>query len=89
MRSKQGLATRLSKLPLPKLFDRVAQLVDTGFGRRAAMSGTGLAAVLLMIGTVMIVVCFWKQIALFLLLAAGTVFCFGVYYIVGTIEHAI
>jgi hypothetical protein len=49
------------------------------------MSGTGLAAVLLMIGTVMLVVCFWKQIAMFLLIAAGTVFCFGVYYIVRTI----
>jgi hypothetical protein len=53
------------------------------------MSGTGLAAVLLMIGTVMCVVCFWKQIALLLLLAAATVFCFGVYYIVSTIELAI
>ena len=53
------------------------------------MSGTGLAAVLLMIGTVMLMVCFWKQIAIFLLFVAGTVFCFGVYYIVGTIEHAI
>ena len=53
------------------------------------MSGTGLAAVLLMIGAVMLVVCFWKQIVLFLLLALGTVFCFGVYYIVSTIEHAI
>lgn len=65
------------------------RLVDTRFGRRTAMSGTGLEAVLLMIGTVMLVVCFWKQIALFLLLAAGTVFCFGVYYIVSAIEHAI
>ena len=53
------------------------------------MSETGIAAVLLIIGVVMLVVCFWKQIALFLLLAAGTVFCFGVYYIASTIEHAI
>ena len=53
------------------------------------MSETGIAAVLLIIGTVMLVVFFWKQIALFLLLAAGTVFCFGVYYIASTIEHAI
>ena len=46
------------------------------------MSGTGLAAVMLMIGTVMFVMCFWKQIAIFLLFVAVTVFCFGVYYIV-------
>ena len=45
------------------------------------MSETGLEAVLLMIGMVMLVVCFWKQIAMFLLFAVGTVFCFGVYYI--------
>jgi hypothetical protein len=53
------------------------------------MSETGIAAVLLIIGTVMLAVCFWKQIALLLLLAAGTVFCFGVYYIASVIEHAI
>jgi hypothetical protein len=50
------------------------------------MSGTGLAAVLLMIGTVMLVVCFWKQIAIFLLFMVVTVFCFGVYYVVSTIN---
>jgi hypothetical protein len=66
-----------------------AKLVGTGFGRRKAMSETGITAVLLIIGTVMLVVCFWKQIAMFLLLAAGTVFCVGVYYIVSAIEHAI
>ena len=49
------------------------------------MSETGLAAVLLMIGMVMLVMCFWKQIAIFLLFAVVTVFCFGVYYIVSTI----
>jgi hypothetical protein len=53
------------------------------------MSETGIVAVLLIIGTVMLVVCFWKQIALFLLLAAGTVFCFGAYYIASTIERVI
>jgi hypothetical protein len=49
------------------------------------MSGTGLAAVLLMIGTVMLVMCYWKQIAIFLLFVAITVFCLGVYYIVSMI----
>ena len=53
------------------------------------MSETGIAVVLLIFGVVMLVVCFWKQIALFLLLAAGTVFCFGIYYIASTIEHTI
>ena len=49
------------------------------------MSETGLAAVLLMIGTVMLVMCYWKQIAIFLLFIAVTVFCFGVYYVVSMI----
>ena len=51
------------------------------------MSETGISAVLLIIGMVILLVCFWKQIALFLLLAAGTVFCFGVYYIAGIIAY--
>jgi hypothetical protein len=49
------------------------------------MSGTGLTAVLLMIGAVMLVICYWKQIAISLLLLTVTVFCFGIYYIVSTI----
>ena len=50
------------------------------------MSGTGLTAVLLMVGTVMLMICYWKQIAIFLLLLTVTVFCFGIYYIVTTID---
>ncbi len=50
------------------------------------MSETGLTAVLLMIGMVMLVICFWKQIAIFLLFMFVTVFCFGVYFIVSTIN---
>jgi hypothetical protein len=53
------------------------------------MSGAGLTAVLVVIATVMLVVCFWKQIALLLLLVVGIVFCFGVYYIGSTIDYAI
>ena len=49
------------------------------------MSGSGLAAVLLIIGTVMLVMCYWKQIAVFLLFVAVTVFCLGVYYIISMI----
>jgi hypothetical protein len=49
------------------------------------MSQTGLTAVLLMIGTVMLVLCYWKEIAIFLLFLAVTVFCFGIYYIVSII----
>ena len=51
------------------------------------MSGTGLAAVMLMIGTVMLVMSFWRQIAVFMLFAIVTVFCFGVYYIISTISY--
>jgi hypothetical protein len=49
------------------------------------MLPTGLTAVLLMIGSVMLVFCFWKQIAVFLLFLTVSVFCFGIYYIVSTI----
>ena len=41
------------------------------------MSGTGLAAVLLMIVTVMLVMCFWKQIAIFLLFLPSPYFASG------------
>jgi hypothetical protein len=49
------------------------------------MSGTGLTAVLLMIGAVMLVICYWKQIAILLLVLTVTVFCVGIYFIVSTI----
>jgi hypothetical protein len=51
------------------------------------MSGTGLAAVLLMVGMVMLVMSFWRQIALFLLLVFVAIFCFGVYYIITAIKY--
>jgi uncharacterized membrane protein len=53
------------------------------------MSGPGLAAVLLVIGIVLLVVSFWRQIIAFVLLLILTVFCFGVYYIVSLIEDMI
>jgi hypothetical protein len=49
------------------------------------MPGTGLGAVLLMIGMVMFVMCFWKQIAIFLLFVTATVFCIGIYFIVSIV----
>ena len=45
------------------------------------MSGTGLTAVVLMVGMVMLVMSYWRQIAIFMLFAVAVVFCFGVYYI--------
>jgi hypothetical protein len=51
------------------------------------MSGTGLAAVLLMVGMVLLVMSFWRQIAILMLFVITTVFCFGVYYIVSTISY--
>jgi hypothetical protein len=51
------------------------------------MSVTGLGAVLLMVGIVILVMTYWKQIAVFLLFAAVTVFCFGIYYIASTIAY--
>jgi hypothetical protein len=53
------------------------------------MAGTGLAAVLLVIGIVMLVMSFWRQIAVFMLSVVFTVFCFGVYYIITAITYAI
>ena len=50
------------------------------------MSEIGLGAVLVMIGIVLFVMCFWKQIAVFLLFVALTTFGFGVYYIGSTID---
>ena len=49
------------------------------------MSDSGLTAMLLMIGIVVLVICFWKQIAIFLLFLTATVFCFGIYYLVSAI----
>jgi hypothetical protein len=49
------------------------------------MSGTGLAAVMLMVFGVMLVMSFWRQIAILILYIGVTIFCFGVYYIVSTI----
>ena len=49
------------------------------------MSGSGLTAVLLMIGIVMLVMRYWKQIAVFLLFVVVTVFCVGVYFIVSAV----
>jgi hypothetical protein len=50
------------------------------------MPAIGLGAMLLMIGIVMLVMCYWKQIAIFLLFVTVTVFCFGIYFIVRTID---
>jgi len=84
-----SLAARLSKPKSPtQLESRTTPLrlnADTRIGKEEAMSGTGLAAVLLMVGAVMLVMCYWKQIAIFLLFVAVTVFCLGVYYIVSMI----
>jgi hypothetical protein len=54
-----------------------------------AMSGTSLATVMLIILAAMIVMSFWRQIAIFILYLAVTVFCFGVYYIVSLITDMI
>jgi hypothetical protein len=53
------------------------------------MSMTGLATVMLMVFAVTIAISFWRQIAIFMLCLAITVFCLGVYYIVSLITHLI
>jgi hypothetical protein len=51
------------------------------------MSGTGLAAVMLMVFGVMLIMSFWRQIAIFVLYVGITIFCFGIYYIVSSIAY--
>jgi hypothetical protein len=53
------------------------------------MSGADLATVILIVFGVMILMSFWRQIAILILYLAVTVFCFGVYYIVSTIRSLI
>jgi uncharacterized membrane protein len=57
--------------------------------RGKAMSEAGLGAVLLIIGTVMLVIFFWRQIIAFLLVVFLAIFCCGVYYIILIIENII
>jgi hypothetical protein len=53
------------------------------------MSETDLTAVMLMVGMVVLIMAFWRLIAVFLLALAVTVFCFGAYYIVNIILNII
>jgi hypothetical protein len=51
------------------------------------MAGTGLPAVMLMVGIVMLVILLWRQILIITLFVGATVFCFGVYYIFTIISY--
>jgi hypothetical protein len=53
------------------------------------MSETDLTAVMLMVGMIVLIMAFWRLIAIFLLALAITVFCFGAYYIMVIILHLI
>jgi hypothetical protein len=53
------------------------------------MSEAGLATVVLMVLTVMIVMSYWRQIAILILYLAVTVFCFGAYCIVSIIGNIV
>jgi uncharacterized membrane protein HdeD (DUF308 family) len=53
------------------------------------MSGTDIVTVMLIVFGVMILMSFWRQIAILILYLGVTVFCFGVYYIVSTISYLI
>jgi hypothetical protein len=68
---------------------RASEPFDGPRGRGKGMSEAGLAAVLLIIGTVMLVITFWRQIIAFVLVVFLTIFCCGVYYIVVIIENLI
>jgi hypothetical protein len=46
-----------------------------------------LLTVLLIVGLVMFVMSFWRQIAVFILFVFVAIFCFGVYYIITAIEY--
>ena len=49
------------------------------------MSQTGLAVVMTMLLCAAILVPYWKQVLLFLMLAVTAVFCVGIYHIVATV----
>lgn len=49
------------------------------------MSETAIAIVVTMMMCAVGMVKYWRQIAAFLLVAIGTVFCIGVYFIVSTL----
>lgn len=51
------------------------------------MSETGLATVMLMTFTIMIMISFWRQIAILLLYVFVAVFCTGVYFVVSIITY--
>ena len=53
------------------------------------MSETDLMAVMLMVGMVVLIMAFWRVIAIFVLAVAVTVFCFGAYYIITIILNLI
>jgi hypothetical protein len=53
------------------------------------MSGTDLATVMLIVFVVVVLMSFWRQIAILILYLAATVFCFGIYYIVSLITYLI
>lgn len=53
------------------------------------MSETDLTAVILMVGMIVLIMAFWRLIAIFLLALAITVFCFGAYYVVNIILNII
>jgi hypothetical protein len=53
------------------------------------MSTTDLTTVMLIVFSVMLLMSFWRQIALLILCLAVTVFCVGIYYIVSLIRYII
>jgi hypothetical protein len=53
------------------------------------MSESDLTAVILMVGMIVLIMAFWRLIAIFLLALAITVFCFGAYYVVNIILNII
>ena len=53
------------------------------------MPGTDVTTVMLIVFGVMILMSFWRQIAVLILYLGVTVFCIGVYYIVSTIRYLI
>jgi hypothetical protein len=46
-----------------------------------------ILTVLLVVGLVMLVMSFWRQIVVLMLFVTMTVFCFGIYYIITVIGY--
>jgi hypothetical protein len=57
--------------------------------KEEAMTGTSLAAAMLIALAAMIIMSYWRQIAILIVYIVLVIFCLGIYFVVCTIEGMI